>query len=131
MKKPRQDSINFMEDRLSSHSKVSNLERLSDYYYLIKRSSNLRDIRLLITDEYTVGIADLIEHKKNYPEMNAILTVSSWNGYTKSVKNEAKKECIGIFVPGELLGALNIDEFWKYIKTDNEGEPINFGGRSS
>jgi hypothetical protein len=130
MKKPRQDSIKFMENVLKSHSKVTSLERISDCYYLIKRSSNLSDIRLLITDVYTIGTADLIEQKNAYPEMNAILTVSSWNGYTKSVKNDAKKERIGIFVPRELLGALNIDEFWNYIKTDNEGEPINFGGRS-
>ncbi|OIU71021.1 hypothetical protein [Rossellomorea aquimaris] len=130
MNKPRQNSINFIEDRLLSHSKVESIEKIQDYYYLIKRNSGLRDIRLVLSDDYTVGIADLIQIKETYPDMNAILTVSSWNGYTKSVKIEAKKENIGVFVPRELLGALNLDQYWKYIKMDDDGEPIDFGGRS-
>lgn len=127
---PRRDSIVFLEDRLRSHTKVECFEKTDDYCYLIKRRLGLRDIELLITDLYTIGIADLIEQKNNYPKMNAMLTISSWNGYTKSVKDEAKKEHIGIFVFSEFLGALNYDEFWNYIKKDNEGEPIFFGGRS-
>ncbi|WP_342536518.1 hypothetical protein [Sporosarcina sp. FSL K6-3508] len=127
---PRQDSVVFLEDRLRSHSKVEEYKKISDYYYLIKRRPGLRNIKLLITDLYTIGMADFIEQKNNYPEMNAMLTISSWNGYTPSVKNEAKKEQIGIFVLAEFLGAINFDEFWNYIKEDNEGEPIFFGGRS-
>lgn len=123
---PRPESIDFFERSISNHSKTRWLERLEDCHYVIHRKG-LPSYEVLITDYYTLGLADYLEIKEEYPLIQGIVTLSNWNGYTHQAKATAKQQNVGIFIMSELLGALNWNEPHKYIKKDPEGNIVFFG----
>lgn len=125
-KYPRPESIAFFEKAISRHSITEDLERIQDYYYCIYRK-DMHSINTLVTNHYTLGLVDYYEIIEQYPKVQAIVTISKWNGYTYQVKEEAKKKRIGIFRMDELLGALNWNEPHKYVKKDRDRDNTIFG----
>lgn len=125
---PRPESIHFFEKAISNHSSVIFLNKTNYYYYCIHRE-NKSFVNALVLNLYTIGLADYIEFIDLYPNTDAIITISNWNGYTIQAKEEARKNGVGIFVMSEFLGALNWDEPYKYVKYDSDGNPIHFGHR--
>ncbi len=82
---------------------------------------------ILVTNHYTIGLADYYEIMNEYPNIQGIVTISNWNGYTHQAKVAARKNHVGIFIMRELLGALNWNEPYKYVKTDDEGNDLFYG----
>lgn len=120
--KPRPESIEFFQRAIRKHDCVKSVEQLSDQKYILHLIDR-KKINIYLTDIYTVGIADVMEIETKYPEVNCILTISNWNGYTKDAKCYAEDNKIGLFLFGELMGALNFDEYWKYFTKDHKGKP--------
>jgi len=122
---PRKESITFFEKVMSGHNMVKSCVRESSQIYTIHKTNGDK-IKIYITDIYTIGMADYLDIVGNYSDLDAIITLSNWNSYTKQVKEEAIKNNFGIFVLEEFMGALNYDDACKYIKKDNKGKPIRF-----
>jgi len=122
---PRKESITFFEKVMSGHNMVKSFARESSQIYIIHKINGDK-IKVYITDIYTVGMADYLDIVSNYPDLDAIITLSNWNSYTKQVKEETIKNNFGIFVLEEFMGALNYDDACKYIKKDRKGKPIRF-----
>ena len=123
--RPRPESISFFENAIQDHDNVFSCKKLQDQVYIITRR-NGDSLKVYITDLYTVGLADYYAIKGLIPNLDAIVTLSNWNGYTYQAKIEAKKHNIGIFVMREFYGALNNERITSYIKYDSKRKPIHF-----
>ncbi len=128
---PDSSSIEFFKEISSKHGKISSVKASKDcdqIFYINRRHGDT--ISVYLTNLYTIGIADYLDIRNNYPEVNCIVTVSAWNGYTSGAKNIALKDRVGLFVMPEYMGAMNVQRFWAYVKKDDKGEPLSFGGRA-
>jgi len=114
-KVPRPESIKFFEDGIRAHNAVISVDKLSDQYYNIKRESK-SDLKVFLTNIYIVGIADVHEIKNQFPEVNCIVTISSWNSYSTEAKTFCNSQNIGLFKYSEFYGALyyDNDKFYNY-----------------
>lgn len=123
---PRPESIAFFERAISNHNVTDHLVKLDEYLYRINRYQ-MPSFDILVTNHYTIGLADYYEIMNEYPNIQGIVTISNWNGYTHQAKVAARKNHVGIFIMRELLGALNWNEPYKYVKTDDEGNDLFYG----
>lgn len=113
--KPAPNQIQFFRNAVSGHDKVHAVEAISEQLYGITRVANLSDLRVYLTDLYTVGCADVIEIASNH-EVDCIVVMSKWSGYTGDAKRYASERHIGLFMFQEFMGALNYRFPWKYEK---------------
>ncbi|MEF9884414.1 hypothetical protein [Streptomyces sp. P9-A4] len=115
-KTPRPESIEAVRKALHRHSAVHEYREVTPQVYEISRTGK-STVTLHVTNVYTVGLADVQEIADENPSITCILTVSSWNSYTKQAKEYAKSVGIGLFRFHEWMGALNYDgdEFLDYI----------------
>lgn len=125
---PRKENILFFEKAIRSHSKVKSVTKINDFYYSIDRI-NLKSVKILITNHYTVGLADYLQIRDKFDDLDGIVTISNWNGYTSQVKSVAKENGVGIFIFDEFMGALNINDIYNYTKRDSEGNIISFSSK--
>ena len=116
----RNESKVYFENIVKGHDKVKGLFELSEDYYLVKRIKG-KDIKVLVNNIYTLGLADYYEIANTYDAVDAIVIMSNWNGYTTQAKSIAKKENRAIMGFKEFLGALNYDNIIEYINEDNKG----------
>ncbi|SHM99241.1 hypothetical protein SAMN02746066_04269 [Anaerosporobacter mobilis DSM 15930] len=123
---PRPESVRFFEKAIPNHSATKRLEKIENYHYIIHRH-DMPTFEVVVTNHYTIGLSDYYEIMDEYPNIQGIVTISNWNGYTNQAKMAAKEQHVGIFVMNELLGALTWNEPYKYIKKDDEGNAIFFG----
>lgn len=86
---------------------------------------------MFVTNEYIVGEQFFYETRGKFADVDTIVTLSAWNSYTKSVKNLAAADEVGIFVAREFVGALNWQKPWKYLKRDDDGKPVRFWRESA
>ena len=73
-------------------------------------------MRVLLVNVYTLGLADVIEARNEFPELNHVVTASAWNSYTKEAKQTAAANGMGVFVVGEFMGAIHSKDPIKYKK---------------
>lgn len=124
----RPESIRFFEETIKKHNKVRNIIKISPGYYTIELI-NGKEYTVLLTNHYTIGLADVYEVTNNY-DLDAIVTMSNWNGYTMEAKNYAKNLGIGVFVYKELMGALNNERPENYFSGyDEDGNKIFEGAK--
>ena len=73
-----------------------------------------------MTNIYVVGLADVYEILSGDDQLNAIVTMSGWNGYTTEAKKQCKEVGVGLFKFGEFLGAVYYggSEYLDYIPPD-------------
>ena|SRR5688572_3636082 len=108
--------IRFLEERLTFHSKVKSFEMIDDneyFIYHIKRKNDMRDLYLLLSDDYYFGDFAIII---NHPLLKdgGFILIAKPEATDYSENNFNKK--LGIGKIGKLLGALNKDKFWTYEK---------------
>jgi hypothetical protein len=123
--RPRDKSIEFFKIAMWDHSKVNRLIAITDQRYKVLLE-NGELVNVYLTDLYTVGIADYLNIRSQFPQVNCIVTISRWNGYTRRAKESARRSQIGLFVMVEFMGALHRKDFWNYVKTNDKGEPEHF-----
>ena len=116
-------SIAFFERALNSHDKVESFTRSDDILFHIALRDGRR-MKVLLINEYVVGLASLHRAVAEFPGIDHIVTSGNWNGYTKEAKKYGKKNGIGIFVPSEFLGALNWSKPINYRRKDEDGNPV-------
>jgi hypothetical protein len=73
------------------------------------RRKNKTDLRVHLTNTYIVGDAEVHEILSEDPNIDAIVTMSQWNGYTDSAKLNCKDRGVGLFKFDEFLGAAFYD----------------------
>jgi hypothetical protein len=112
--KPNRASVKFFLDGVRRHDKVISIEAAEEQIYKIKRVPGLGELTVYLTDLYTVGYADVSEIESQSGDINCIVTISVWNGYTSDAKAYATGKRIGLFSFTEFYGALNLGRFWKY-----------------
>jgi hypothetical protein len=121
--KPRASSIAWFESSITTHKRVLSCDRQDEYVYRIARHDG-DDIVVYLTNIYTVAIADVTEILSEHPEVNCILTISAWNGYTQRARAYAADQKVGLFIPSEFWGALWMEDFWAYVKRDKDGNAV-------
>ncbi len=114
--------ISFFESALSPHDKVVSFSREGDNLFRIQRTENMSPICAVLVDIYTIGVADVIEAKREFPEMTCLVTCGNWNGYTPQAKQHGMHNSIGIFNSSEFFGALWWKNPHKYVKKDRDGK---------
>lgn len=115
--------ISWIKRLLENHDNVVRVTRTNDIQFDIERGRG-RPIRLICLDEYTCGLARVLQVQEAFPGANLIYVGGAWNSYTR----EAKEYCLaaetGLFNTTELTGALHRDDFWTYHKKDKDGNPV-------
>lgn len=124
---PRPESVKFFENAIKQHKKVIDLRKLSEYYYSI-RLINGQNYKIYLTNIYTVGVADVLEFFNSY-DIDAIVTISMWNGYTLEAKEYSKNIDKGLFLFSELMGALNFEKPEEYFSGYHDGKKYYDGVR--
>jgi len=107
---PRPESIEAFRTYVSGHSKVSEVQQLETVVFRVQKAY-LTNIGVVLTNIYTVSQADVLEILSgSYGiTVNAIVTMSAWNGYTDEAKDYAESQNVGLFTFKEFMGALNFD----------------------
>jgi hypothetical protein len=88
----------------------------SQNVFAVKRGGALSDVRVWVCDVYTLGLADYFKITQKDPELNAIVTMSGYNSWTREAKEQGYDDEVAVFKFGEFMGALNCDggEFLHY-----------------
>ena len=104
-KRPCKESVHTLLKYLKSNPVVEDVTLESEETLVLKRK-NKADLRVHLTNTYIVGYADVHEILSEDPAVNAIVTMSQWNGYTDTAKLNCKDRGVGLFKFGEFLGAV-------------------------
>ncbi|MBE0682488.1 MAG: hypothetical protein IH589_11290 [Anaerolineales bacterium] len=118
-KVPRPESVKALIQYLSSNPLVLEVEHLSEQKIIVRRIGK-SDLQVFMTNVYIVGISDVHDILSVAPDVNAIVTMSAWNGYTQDAKDSCKRQKIGLFLFAEFLGAAYYDgdKFFNYTTPD-------------
>ena len=108
-KLPRPESRDKLLAYLQSKAVVSDVEEVSYQVIHIHRPGKSL-LKLYLTNIYIVGLADVYEILTEERNINAIVTMSAWNGYTSEAKQNCKDQSIGLFTFTEILGAVYYDD---------------------
>lgn len=121
IKVPRPDSIDIFKKWIGEITDIVGVEPLSKILYDVVRVRK-ETVRTLITNIYIVSITDIVELTSEFKGLNAIVTMSMWNSYSKDAKEHAKSLGVGLFVFKEFMGALHYegDKFLEYVPPDSK-----------
>lgn len=115
---PRQDSVVFFEQILARHDRIISYKKFDNFVYALSLKDGTKYL-VWLTNKYTVSINDVIEQIDN--GLDALVTISGWNGYTYEAKEYALQQHFGLFKIREFMGALNSpDPSQYYMKIDEE-----------
>ena len=120
---PSWKSVQFFENAIATHTAVESVTNRGENVFVINRKIHT-PVVVYLTDVYTVGIADVIDAMARIPDLGCVVTISNWNGYTQASKDHGVQNHIGVFLFAELMGALNQDDIWTYVKHDKDGKPV-------
>ncbi|HEY8565700.1 MAG TPA: hypothetical protein VIL65_09385 [Beijerinckiaceae bacterium] len=107
--------ISFLDRLLATHSNVVDVRRSNDIQFDIVRERG-GPIRLVCLDEYTCGLARVLEAQEAFPGVNLIYVGGAWNSYTQDAKRHCIDAQIGLFNAKEIRGALYRNDFWSYVR---------------
>lgn len=110
----------FFERGMMGHNAVSNVTLLHDDIYRIERTEGRPDLRVLIADIYICGEADIFDIQYNYFDLDCIVLVGFYNRYSRSAKELALTENIGLYDMREFYGAVNLvgSKMLNYVKKE-------------
>lgn len=117
------NTISFFDSLIARHKNVAEAQRHDDILWSVERFKG-RPIEAICIDEYACGLGKVLEVLTDYKDTNLIWIGGVWNSYTMDAKEYCVENEIGLFNTGEMTGALFMDQFWKYHKKDEEGNPL-------
>jgi len=117
-------TTSFVMGVLGSHKKVISFERSRDVVFDILRVPPLSEVRAVLTDIYTIGLADLLDAIEKVPGVSCVIAGGDWNGYSVEAKDYALQNKIGLFTISEFFAALWWKNLHEYHKKDDKGRPI-------
>lgn len=97
----------FFVRGMAGHSAVLNITRQEGDVYLIERTNDRPDLRVLIADIYIAGEGDIVEITYDYSDIDCIVLVGFYNRYSRAAKEYAKEMNIGLYDNREFFGAVN------------------------
>ncbi len=106
--------VPFIERALTFHNKVKSFELVKDpefYIYHITRSNGLRDLYVVLSDDYYFGDYGIITMHSILSNGGFILIARPEATNHNENNNELR---LGIGKIRKLLGALHRDEYWTY-----------------
>ena len=116
---PDNRSITKFVEALNQHDKVKIVSEDSDKYVLKIVLKSGIELRIRMTNIYCVGEADVVEFLKDDPNLNVIVTLSSWNQVTSEAAFYGRLRKIGVFTWTEFFGSLNYNKYWLYEAMPN------------
>lgn len=116
---PRPESIAKLIQYLEASKPVTEVKRESEQVIYIERVKH-SPLRVYMTNLYVVALSDVYEILNQGNELDAIVTMSAWNGYTSEAKKSCKEKGIGLFRFNEFLGAIYYDgnRYFDYISPE-------------
>lgn len=115
--------ILFLTRVLRHHRNVREFSRTRDIQFDLVTARSL-NLRLICLNEYTCGIARILEVQDEFPNANIIYVGGNWNGYTGQAKEYCVQSELGLFNADEINGALHRDDFWNYFRKNENGDPV-------
>lgn len=97
----------FFVRGMEGHSAVMSITSLGRDVYLIERTKDRPDLKVLITDIYIAGEGDIIEIMYEYSDIDCIVLVGYYNRYSGAAKDLAKDNNIALYDYREFLGAVH------------------------
>jgi hypothetical protein len=128
--RPRKESVDIFVKYLKSNPVVEDVIVESECRLIVRRKSKA-DLRVYLTNTYVLGDADVHEIFSEDPNIDAIVTMSQWNGYSESAKLNCKGRGVGLFKFGEFLGAVYYEgeKFLDYSPPSDEEREARRGRR--
>lgn len=113
-------SRHFFLNGMRGHSAVRDIRNLYDDVYLIERTQDRPDIKILIADIYIAGEADIVEIREKYRDIDCIVLVGFYNRYSQAAKDWAKSVNMGLYTNREFFGAVNCTGYalLNYVKKE-------------
>jgi len=119
-------NYNFFEERMRSHSNVTDIRQIDLGFYEIKLT-NENILRVFICECYSYDVAEYDETVQNLGEVNAIIINSNWCGYTLDAKFHCLQRKVGIFNIGGFMKAINRERYWEFLTDYERGRFIENG----
>lgn len=104
---PRPESFEYFRNCLQIHDHVESFFEPSPQVFHVQRMQGDR-LTLYLTNIYCVSTASVFDISSRVPELNCIVTISAWNGYTANAKLQATTQQIGLFQRDQVMGALRL-----------------------
>lgn len=104
-KVPRPELRETFLKYINSNPDVQGISEVS-YQVIVVNRENKPPIKSFLTNVYIVSLAEVYEIMAENPDLNAIVTMSAWNGYTREAKDHCVQRGVGLFTFREFLGAV-------------------------
>ncbi len=120
--KVKSSSKDFFENGMRGHNAVNRITDLGNNIYLITRTNDRPELRILVADIYIVGEADVIEIDPNLLGVDGIVLIGFYNKYSSAAKELTKEMNVGLFDNREFFGAVNCRDyaFINYVKKEDK-----------
>jgi hypothetical protein len=99
--------VEYFVERIGSHDKVTQLERLGPKLFRVWRSSGLDEVIVYCADEYILSEDSVRTILEECPETQVIANLSSWNSITQEADDEAQRRDCRVFDLSGMYRALN------------------------
>jgi hypothetical protein len=99
--------VEYFRNRIGAHDKVVELESIGQKLFRVHRSSGLRPLVVYCADEYIVSEDFVQRVVDEYPEVQFITNLSSWNRITPEAAAEARRHGCQVCDLSGIYGALN------------------------
>ena len=117
--------IRWFERLLNNHKNITSFTRDQDILFEINRKYQGDILKILYLNQYVMGLTAVQKALEEFGELN-VICIGLWCKYTSTAKDFCKQNHIGLYVVGEITGAIFKDEFWNYQKKDSEENPVTF-----
>ncbi len=117
-------AVGWFKLAIEKHNAVVSMNITRYHFFEIVREKAPKEVNVVLVDIYTVGLADVLQARKEFPTATCIVTNGDWNAYTPEAKRYGLDNEFGVFTTTEFMGALNWAEVYKYHQKDEDGQPI-------
>lgn len=117
-------TVNWFKTALAGHEEVVSINVADHHFFQIKRKKAPQEVNVVLVNIYTVGLADVLKARQEFPDATCIVTNGNWSSYTSEAKEYGLQNGFGVFNTSEFLGALHWGEIHKYHKKDGKGQPV-------
>ncbi|MFA5191568.1 MAG: hypothetical protein WC740_12630 [Verrucomicrobiia bacterium] len=113
-------AVNWFKTALNNHGEVISVEVTDRHFFKIVRKKDPQEVNVVFVDIYSVGLADVLKARQEFPDATCIVTNGNWNACTPEAKEYGLENGFGVFNTPEFLGALHWEEIHKYHKKDQK-----------
>ncbi len=115
-KRPRPEHRRFLTGYLRARDNVSRVDETDDFRLVVVRHRQA-DIHVYLTNQYILGVADVMEILEAAPDTTCVVSTMNYNHYTSEAKSYARECGVGLFKATEFLGAVyhEGDRFLDYL----------------